>query len=82
MCVCVCVCVCVFVMLSLPAVQGLLQNNPDRSHPIQTGRNVNRGWDLRERESGTANESEGEVFLAQNALASVLRARGDGEEGE
>lgn len=67
---------CVSVILSLPAVQGLLQNSPDLSHPIQTERNVNRGWDLCERESGTANESEGEVFLAQNALASALRARG------
>ena len=63
-------------------MHGLLQNSPDPRHPIQTERNVNRGWDLRERESGTANESEGEVFLAQNALASALRAGGDREEGE
>lgn len=46
----------------LSFVQGLLQNNPH--HPIQTERNVTRGRDLCERERGTANESEGEVFLA------------------
>lgn len=63
-------------------MQGLLQNGPDLRHPIQIERNVKRGWDLRERESGTANESEGEVFLAEDALASVLRAGRDGEEGE
>lgn len=46
----------------LSFVQGLLQNNPH--HPIQTERNVTRGRDLCEKERGTANESEGEVFLA------------------
>lgn len=51
-------CVC----FPLSFVQGLLQNNPH--HPIQTERNVTRGRDLCERERGTANESEGEVFLA------------------
>lgn len=71
-----------FVILALPSVQGLLQNSPDLRHPIQIERNVTRGWDFGERESGTANESEGEVFLAQNALASALRAGRDGEEGE
>lgn len=72
----------VFVILSLPYVQGLLQNSPDLRHPMQTERNVTRGRALRGRESGTANESEGEVFLAQNALASALRAGRDREEGE
>lgn len=67
---------------SLPSVQGLLQNSPDLRHPIQTERIVTRGRDLCEREPGTANESEGEVFLAQYALASALRAGRDREEGE
>lgn len=62
---------------TLPSVQGLLLNSPDLRHPIQMERNVTRGWGLHERESGTANESEGEVFLAQNALASASRAGRD-----
>lgn len=35
---------------------------------------MTRGWDQRKRQRATANGSEGEVFLAQNALASALRA--------
>ena len=63
-------------------MQGLLQNSPDLRHPIQTERNVTGGRDLRGWELGAANEREGEVFLAQRALASALRAGRDGEEGE
>lgn len=63
------------VIPSLPSVHRLLQSTSSpRTHPMQAERAVTRGRDQRKRQSGTANGREGEVFPAQNALASVRRA--------
>lgn len=58
-----------------PSVHGLLQSSSSpRTHPMQAERAVTRGREQRKRQSGTANGREGEVFPAQNALASAQRA--------